>query len=118
MDVTINGFWIDDRIYWTPWYSTWLHFTVHCYTHTLLSSHVFTCFCSVAASNGGHSPYSRFPNCPQPQLQASHSNSSQGLNSSSPLTHSLTNQLTVPLITSWHGPQRKHRSIIAVQLLP
>jgi hypothetical protein len=38
--VTIDGFWIDDRIYWTVWYSVWLHFTVHCYTHvsTVVSS--------------------------------------------------------------------------------
>jgi hypothetical protein len=32
--VTIDGFRTDYRIYWTLWYSTWLHFTVHCYTHT------------------------------------------------------------------------------------
>jgi hypothetical protein len=43
----------------------------------------------VAASNGGHSPYSEFPNYPRPQLPASHSNSSQRLNRSSPLTHAL-----------------------------
>jgi hypothetical protein len=32
--VTVGGFWIDDWIYWTFWYSAWLPFTVHCYTHT------------------------------------------------------------------------------------
>jgi hypothetical protein len=39
----------------------------------------------VAASNSGRSPSSVFPNCPQPQLPASNSNTSQRLNSSSPL---------------------------------
>jgi hypothetical protein len=107
MDVTTDGFWIADRIYWTLWYSAWLH----CYTHTSVHSHVFTCFCSVATSNGGRSPSFRFPDHPRPQLPASHSNSSR-LNFSSSLTHSLS-----PL-TSRHGPHRKHRSIIVVQLLP
>lgn len=37
---------------------------------------VFTSCCLVVASNGGHSPSSGLPNCPQPQLSASHSNSS------------------------------------------
>jgi hypothetical protein len=36
-NVTINGFWIDRRIYWTLWYSAWLHFTVHCYTQTAVA---------------------------------------------------------------------------------
>jgi energy-converting hydrogenase Eha subunit F len=27
--VTIDGFLIDDYIYWTLWYSAWLHFTIH-----------------------------------------------------------------------------------------
>jgi hypothetical protein len=43
----------------------------------------------VAASNGGRSPYSGFPNCPRPQLPASNSNSSHWLYSSS-LTNSPT----------------------------
>jgi hypothetical protein len=34
--VTINGFWIEDRIHWTLWYSAWLHFSVHSYTDTLV----------------------------------------------------------------------------------
>jgi hypothetical protein len=59
--VTIDGFWIGDRIYWTLWYSAWLHFTIHNYTY----SHVFTSCLSVAASNGGRSPSSGFPNCPR-----------------------------------------------------
>jgi hypothetical protein len=53
-------------------------------------------------------------------------NFSQRLNLSSSLTDSVTRQttnstqltLTNLLITSRHGPHRKHRSIIAVQLLP
>jgi hypothetical protein len=35
VSVTIDGFWIDDRLYWTLWYSAWLQFTV---TQTLGST--------------------------------------------------------------------------------
>jgi hypothetical protein len=27
--VTRDRFWIDDQIYWTLWYRSWLHFTIH-----------------------------------------------------------------------------------------
>jgi hypothetical protein len=115
--VAIDGSWIDDRIYWTLWY-----------THTSVHSHVFISRCSVAASNGGRSPSSGFPNCPRPQLPASHSSSSQRLNSAVLwLTQSLTNQLTqlnstdwthssitILLITPRHEPHRKCRSSVAV----
>jgi hypothetical protein len=97
--------------------------------HTSVHSHVFASCCSVAASNGGRSTSSGFPNHLRPQLQASHSNSSQRLNLSSSLSHWLTDwltisithqptqlkstpiQLTVLLITYRQGPHRKHRSI-------
>jgi hypothetical protein len=39
---TIDRFWIDDQIYWTFWYSAWLHFTTHCYTHTHTHTHTDT----------------------------------------------------------------------------
>jgi hypothetical protein len=45
--VTIHRFWIYDQIYWTPWYSTWLHFTVHYYTHTQSCLH---CHCLVSSA--------------------------------------------------------------------
>jgi hypothetical protein len=32
MNMTSYGFLIDDRIYWTLWYSTCLHFTIHNHT--------------------------------------------------------------------------------------
>jgi hypothetical protein len=40
--VNIDGLWFHDWIYWTFRYSAWLHFTVRCYTHTSVHSHVFT----------------------------------------------------------------------------
>jgi hypothetical protein len=134
MSVTKYGFWINDLVYWTLWYSalTALYNSL-LHTHTIVPSHVFTSRCSVAASNGRHSPSSGFPNYPLPQLSASHSNGSQWLNLSSSLTNSLTNSvthqptnsiqlswfsLTILLITSQRRPHRKHRSIIAEQLVP
>jgi hypothetical protein len=121
--VAIDGFWFEDRIYWTLWYSAWLHFTVHCYTHTHTHTSVHNhSRCLVGSSNGGLSPSSGFPNYPLPQLPASNVNSSRWLNLSSSLTHWVTHKptnnstdwtpssITVLLITSRHGPQRKHRS--------
>jgi hypothetical protein len=59
---------------------------------------VFTSRCSVVASNGGLSASSGFPNCPRPQLPASHSNSSEQLNSSGYLINSLTHQPTTDTV--------------------
>jgi hypothetical protein len=56
---------------------------------------VFTSQCLVSASNSGRSPSSGFPNCPQPQLPASHNSSSQGLNSSYYLINSPTCSMTL-----------------------
>jgi hypothetical protein len=93
--VTIDGVSIGNWIYWplgmviTSNYSalpnscTRLLTTAHTKT---FQSDVFTSRCLVAASNGGRSPYSGFPNYPRPQLPSSHSNSSQRPNCSSPLT--------------------------------
>jgi hypothetical protein len=39
--LTVDRFWIDDRIYWTLWYSAWLplQFTItHTHTHTVVST--------------------------------------------------------------------------------
>jgi hypothetical protein len=47
-----------------------------------------------AASKGGRSPSSVFPNCPRPQLSTSHTNSSQKLNLSGYLSNTLTNYFT------------------------
>jgi hypothetical protein len=56
--VTRGGVWIGNWIYWTLTF--------------VKSFSVFTSRCLIAASNGGHSPCSGFPNCPWPQLSASH----------------------------------------------
>jgi hypothetical protein len=72
----------------------YLPFIFHYYIHTSVHSHVFTSRCLVADSNGGRSRHLGFRTIPVPQLPASHSNSSQGLNPSSPLTNSLTHQPT------------------------
>jgi hypothetical protein len=127
MSVTIDGFWIHDRIYWTLWYSAWLLFTVHCYTNTSVHSHASSSCCLVAASSGGWSHSFWFPNCPWPQL-SSHSNRSQQLNPNRYLTDRLTHTLTNQLFTNStqltltncsaynisHGPCRRHRSSVAV----
>jgi hypothetical protein len=108
--MTRNEFSILGRIYRTVWYSPWLNFTIpsymhahtqthtraHTHTHTSVRSQVFTSRYSVAASNGGRSPSS-----PRLQLPNYQSHSSQRLNWSSLLNHSLTHQLT----TSLHSTQ-------------
>jgi hypothetical protein len=92
MSVTRDGVWIDDQIcctllieHMTTIYNSLLHI------YTSIHSHIFTSRCLVAVSNGGCCPSSGFLNYLQPQLPASHSNSSQGLNRRSPLTNSPTN---------------------------
>jgi hypothetical protein len=121
----LDGFWIDDRVNWTPWCSTWLHFTIHCHMHTCVHSYVFTSRCSVAASNGGRSPSSgflKYPGLGYHLLTATAHNDwtsavlwlmqSTELNSTQLISH----WLTVLLVTSWHGLHRKHRFSISVPL--
>jgi hypothetical protein len=64
------------------------------YTHISVHSQVFTSRCSIAASNGGRSLFSKFPNYLRPQLPASQGNSSQRLNLSSSLTYWFINSVT------------------------
>jgi hypothetical protein len=90
--MTIGGFRAIDWIYWTLWYTAWLQFTAHYYTHQCSHSRLH-CRCLVAASNCGRSPSSGSPNCPRPQLPAPGGNSSQWPNRSSFLTHSHNNRL-------------------------
>jgi hypothetical protein len=42
IECDLDRFWIDDLIYCTLWYSALLQFTVYCYTHTSVHSHIFT----------------------------------------------------------------------------
>jgi hypothetical protein len=39
--VTVDGVWIGNSIYWTLWYSAWLQFTFHYYTHTFPQSRLY-----------------------------------------------------------------------------
>jgi hypothetical protein len=115
--MTIEGFWIDDRIYWTLWYSSWLHFIFHYYTRTIVPTVMSYCRCLVATSNVWRSPSPGFPNYPRPQLPASHSNSSERLNRSSYLTNSPTHppeRLTGPVYNISAPIAQKHRSSVAV----
>jgi hypothetical protein len=70
------------------------------HTRSSQSARVFTNRYYVAATNGGRSPCSGFPNCPRPQLPASHSNSSQQLNPSGYLTDCNFN----PVNCCWPSP--------------
>jgi hypothetical protein len=81
------------------------------HTRSSQSVTVFTSHCLVTASNDEHSPSSGFPNCPWPQLPASHSNSSQRVN---PSGYQLTNSYLVMLITSQHRLHREHRSSVDI----
>jgi hypothetical protein len=103
--VAIDKVWISNQIYCT------LHKSLG-HTRSFQSVTAFTNRCLVVASNGRRSPSSGFPNCPWPQRPASHSNSSYWLNCSSSVTN--CNSWLVLLITSRHGPHRKHCSSVAV----
>jgi hypothetical protein len=82
--VTIDGFWIDDRIYWILWYSTWLHFAVH--TNISVRTHVFTAVAwQLRPMADVRLPLSSRI-IPVPQLPASKSNSSQRLSPNNSLT--------------------------------
>jgi hypothetical protein len=83
-----------------------LQFTV---THTLVSTVTSSLTLLVSGFQWRAFTFLRVPELSRPQLAASNSNSSQGLNRSSPLTHSLQK-----LITSRQGPHRKHHWFVAV----
>jgi hypothetical protein len=72
----------------------------HTHTHTRVHSHIFI---FVLLGSGSRSLSSRFPNYPWPLLPASHWNSSQWLNPSSPLTKWLiqSHQPSNPTQLNW-----------------
>jgi hypothetical protein len=141
--VTIDGVWIGNWIYWAFTLVTMNNYD--CLTELLTPKIILTkadikssqslVRCLAAAFNGERSPSSGFPNCPRPQLPASHSNTSQQLNPSGSLTHqpnqltrsptnshtnsSLTRSCLVLLlvITYRHGSHRKRRSSVSVYVL-
>jgi hypothetical protein len=77
-EITIDGVWFHNRIYWTltlvttNHYDSLTEFFQRCNWSTYKVFSVFTSRCLVAASNGGLFPSSGFPNCLRPQLPASH----------------------------------------------
>jgi hypothetical protein len=90
MSVALHGVGIGNRIYCT-------YKTRYCtsqitigYTRSSQSVTFFPSRYLVAVQNGRRPAFSGFLKYPRPQLPASHSNSSQWLNLSSPLTDSLT----------------------------
>jgi hypothetical protein len=99
--VTIDALWINDSIYCTLWYSAWLHFTVHYYTHTTVQSRLASLPLFGSGFQPGRSPSSAFPNRPRPQLPASKSNSSQWLNRSGPLTNNSKTKSKSTLLYDW-----------------
>jgi hypothetical protein len=101
--MTKDMFLIDGRIYWTLWYSAWLRFKIHYYTRTSVQSRVRNSSCSVAASNGGRSPSSAFPNCTR---ALGTSFSQQQLTTTEPqrLSNSLTDMKGFRPLEQWdHG---------------
>jgi hypothetical protein len=106
--MTVDRFWINDSIYLTLWYSVWLQFTVHYYTHTHTPL-VYAVMSSLPLLGSGFQrqmfPFLWVPNCLPPQLPACNSSSLQRLNLSSSLADS--NCQLVLLITSQHGLHRK-----------
>jgi hypothetical protein len=100
--VTIDWFWINNRIYWTPCYTARDYTFPVAQTHTSVHSNVFTSRCSVAAFNGGRSPSSGFLNSARHQLPASdrtaHINWAPV---ATWLTHSPTNNSSLRWLTEW-----------------
>jgi hypothetical protein len=99
--VTKGRVWIGDSIYCTLWYSVWLHFTVHCCTHTSPQS----CLCSgcLISSSVVDVPLP-LGSCTIPvlQLPASNSSSSQRLNCTSPLTAHQPTDFTPLYSLNWN----------------
>jgi hypothetical protein len=83
--VTTDGVWIGNRIYWTLWYSAWLHFIVHCYTHIPVSTVTFSVAVAWQRLSTADVPLPLWiPELTRSQLPASNSNSSQRLNRNNP----------------------------------
>jgi hypothetical protein len=93
--VTTDGFWINDRSYWTFRYNAYLHYIVHYYTHTHTHTPVSTATSSLPLLGSGFLRRT-FPFLCVSELSTAsatrfNSNSSQRLNLNSPLTNPLTN---------------------------
>jgi hypothetical protein len=60
--LTIDGLWIDTRIYWSPKYTIG-DYTLQLLSHRLVVSITVFTVPMITASNGGRSPFSGFLNC-------------------------------------------------------
>jgi hypothetical protein len=116
--VAIDGVWIGNWIYWTL--TTTSNCSVVTNSHTLqlttACTKVFSACCVftsllVVASSGGLSPLSGFQSVPGLNPWLTTHLPTNSFHSTNWLTNS---SLTVLLISSLHGPHRKHRSSVAV----
>jgi hypothetical protein len=103
LSVTIDGVLIGNQICHTltlvttnNWQSDWVtHLKDYCNYSTYKVFSIFTSHCLVAPSSSGRSTSSEFPNCPRPQLPASHFSQLQ-----------LSTELLVLIVQPQHRPHR------------
>jgi hypothetical protein len=106
--VTVDGVWIDYRIYWSLGYNTWLRVTVHCYTRTHTHTRTRQCPQSLPllgnGLNGGRSPSSGLPDWPRPRYQL--------LTAAAPKTEPHQSSLTHSLFSNSHSESESESELL------